>query len=93
MFDILDVQLFVPLGTATADHLVNLEFALGSEFQLKEIDSTGPKTLRVNIISPEAEFPSIDDLEIAIRRRAPEVQFQWQRFGGVRTGETMTVHY
>lgn len=93
MFDILDVNLPVPMGVATDAHLDNLRAALGGDFELESLDPTGAKMVRARIICADSEYPSIDAMEQAIRKVAGADEFPWQRFGGVPVGETVTVQF
>lgn len=93
MFDILDVNLSVPMGVATETYLENLRVALGGDFELEPLESTGAKMLQARIICADTEYPSIDAMEQAIRELAGADEFPWQRFGGVPVGETVTVKF
>lgn len=93
MFDILDVNLSVPLGVATDSHIQKLRASLSADFELEVLDSTGPKMLRARIICVDTEYPTIDAMEAAIRGVAGAEDFHWQRFGGVPVGETATMQY
>ncbi|ALK99958.1 hypothetical protein AB595_10220 [Massilia sp. WF1] len=92
-FDILDVNLAIPMGVAIDAHLGNLRASLSDHFELKALESTREKMLRAHIICVGTEFPSIAELEQAIRQLAGVEDFPWQRFGGVPVCETATVQF
>jgi len=92
-FDILDVNLTVPMGVATTAFLENLRAALGTDFELEELEPTGAKMVRARIICADTEYSSIDAMEAAIREVADAKRFPWQRFGGVPVGEAVTIRF